>query len=185
MIGETKAFDDSDTGLSETRHIAGARESVARSLSGEFTAPVGIFDPRGRRWRRLVGATGSQFPVISDPLVRRGLASDLAIGQVALWRSPENRDHVWLMIPLPSAGGTAEVAIVGFRSASSSARSTPAWDEDTKDYAVDQIDWGPACPDAALRAWGQQAADRLRNQRPSRKDPLRPPHQARARTGAS
>ncbi len=171
MIGATNGFDDSDTGLTATGLSAGSPEAIVRTLSREFSAPVGILDSQGRLWRALVGATESQFPAIGDPLVRRSHASDLGLGQAAVWRSREDSDRVWLLIPLPAVGGIPEVAIAGFRAGADSAKNTPAWDEDTRDYAMDLATWGPACPDAALRAWGQQAADRLRSQQPSRKDP--------------
>ena len=174
MIGATNGFDDSDTGLTATGLAAGSPEAIARALSREFSAPVGILDSQGRRWSALVGATESQFPAIGDPLVRRSHASDLGLGQAAVWRSREDSDRVWLLIPLPGVGGIPEVAIAGFRAGADSAKNTPAWDEDTRDYAMDLATWGPACPDPALRAWGQQAADRLRSQQPSRKDPQSP-----------
>jgi len=170
MIAETNGFDESDTGLIAAAPEAGSPEVMARSLSGEFSAPVGILDARVRRWIALVGATESQFPAIGEQLVRRSHASDLGVGQVGLWRSPDDRDRVWLLIPLPGEGGIPGVAIVGFRAGAEPAKYTPAWDEDTRDYPMERVNWGPACPDAALRAWGQQAADRLRSQQPSRKD---------------
>jgi HD-GYP domain-containing protein (c-di-GMP phosphodiesterase class II) len=175
MIGARNGFDDSDTGLNEAGSRVHWAEAVARNLSAEFGAPVGIFDSRGRRWCALVGATESQLPTIGESFVRRTHASDLGASQVALWRTPGDREHVWLMIPLPGEGATPEVAILGFQSPAVAGKITPAWDEDTRDYAVDAVGWGPSCPDAALRAWGQQAADRLRNQRPSRKDVLSTP----------
>ncbi len=174
MIGETNGLDESDTGLADTSPGASSPETTARSLSREFSAPVGILDSRGRRWTAMVGATEAQFPLIGDPLVRRSQASDLGMGQVALWRSPDDGDRVWLLIPVRGQSGIPEVAIVGFRAGADPARNTPAWDEDTRDYAMERVNWGPACPDPALRAWGQQAADRLRQQQPNRKDSLSP-----------
>ena len=34
--------------------------------------------------------------------------------------------------------------------------------------------WGPACPDPALRAWGQQAVNRLQNDHETRVFPVQP-----------
>jgi putative nucleotidyltransferase with HDIG domain len=172
MIGATNGFDDSHTGLIDTGQPAASPAALARSLSEEFAAPAGIFDPRARRWTALAGAQEAHFPMIGDPLVRRSHASDLGQGQVALWRSPEDRDRVWLLIPLSGAGGIPDLAILGFKAPPGSDKKPRAWDEDTRDYALERVKWGPLCPDAALRAWGQQAADRIRSQVQSRREPL-------------
>jgi len=175
MIGGTVEVDDSEVGLVEAGNGASSFEALARELAREFAAPVGVLDPRTRTWCATVGAAESQFPAIDDQLVRKSRSSELGFGQVALWHHPVDRGRVWLMLPAWGTAVDGQVALAGFRASRLASRTTPAWDEDTRDPEIERVDWGPVCPEPALRAWGQQVANRLRDEQGARMDAGSPP----------
>jgi putative nucleotidyltransferase with HDIG domain len=170
MIPETNGVDDTQVALAEAGDGAGSLGGILGQLAREFEAPVGVFDPHGPCWVATEGADEAQFPLVDERLVRKSRSSELGLGQVILWRWPEDRGRVWVVIPLadPHAGG--HVAWAGFRDAADPCRLTPADYEDTRDGIREEVQWGPACPDAALRAWGQAVANRLRKERGKRID---------------
>jgi len=164
MIAQRAVIDDLEVGLVEAGTSASPLEALARELAREFAAPVGVLDLRARTWCATVGACEAQFPAIDDQLVRKSRSSELGLGQVALWRHPADCGRVWLMLPVWGANGDGQVALAGFRASTLATLTTPAWDEDTRDLDVERVNWGPACPEPALRAWGQQVANRMREE---------------------
>ncbi|MFI5459584.1 MAG: HD-GYP domain-containing protein [Isosphaerales bacterium] len=170
MIRETVGFEDSEVGLVEAGTRASSFEAMARELAQEFAAPVGVLDPRARTWCATEGAGESQFPAIDEQLVRKSGASELGLGQVVVWQQPDDRGRVWLLLPLWGANVDGEVALAGFRASPTQSRATAACDLATSDFERERIDWGPICPEPALRAWGQQVANRMREEHEARMD---------------
>ena len=120
---------------------------MARRLSREFSAPVGLLDPSSLVWRVRLGAEPGAFPD-GDSSLTAVLASGLLWhGRVATWRPDREAGPTWLCLPLPRPSGATLVALVGFAGGPA---AEPAW--------------GPPCPERALKAWGQSVADGLRGE---------------------
>jgi HD-GYP domain-containing protein (c-di-GMP phosphodiesterase class II) len=164
MSGKTIRIDSPEVGLVDAGAGAGTVERVARELAREFAAPVAVLDAHARRWCATVGASDSQFPVINEPLLRKSRSRELTSGQVMLWHDSLDLGRVWLLLPLFGAGGEGKFALAGFRVSEHDSRTKPVWDEDTRDIDRERMSWGPVCPEPALRAWGQQIADRMRKE---------------------
>jgi len=164
MSRKTIRIDDAEVGLVEAGGGASAFDKLARDLAREFAAPVGVLDALGRRWCATVGASESQFPAIDEQLVRQSRSRELSSGQVTLWYDSLDCGRVWLMLPAYGASGEGKVALAGFRASAIRSRTTAGWDEDTRDIARERVNWGPVCPEPALRAWGQQVANRMRKE---------------------
>ena len=97
----------------------------AAELATEFRAPVGILDPRLRRWCSVVGAPESQFPEIDEALVRACRSGELIQGCALSWRRPLDRKRVWLLLRVSDG----LVAVVGFQAPDESQPGTAEWDE--------------------------------------------------------
>ncbi len=122
-------------------------EATARRLAREFSAPVGLLDPQTLVWRVRLGREWDSFPS-GDASLTAVLASGLLWhGRVALWRPGRIAGPCWLCLPVPRPDGSDAVALVGFAGSAESATN-----------------WGPFCPERALRAWGQSVADGLRGE---------------------
>ncbi len=121
--------------------------ALARRLARDFNAPVGLLDPTALTWLARAGAPAEQFPAAGATLVAALKTSGVGQGRVALWRANRSSGPVWLVLPLPRTGGGEVFAMAGF-----------ATSVDMEQAAS----WGPVCPDAALRAWGQSVADQHR-----------------------
>ena len=129
---------------------------LARRLSREFGAPVGLLDPSGAVWLASHGADPSLFPHPTPGLIDVLTRNGVALGRTAIWRPDSCKSPVWLCLPLPRPEWGNLVVLAGF-----AASIEPAGAET----------WGPVCPDPALRAWGQTVADQLRTDRGSRPRP--------------
>lgn len=141
---------------------------MVRRLVSEFSAPVGLFDPRAGAWVAVAGAPVELFPRLAPGLA--GAAA--AHGRAWVWHDNTRGEVVWLLMTVPGVSGPV-VAAAGF----AAAHGAP----------VASLTWGTACPEPALRAWGQFVSDALRAERaarepePSRDTPgavgsaLRPP----------
>jgi putative nucleotidyltransferase with HDIG domain len=164
MIPETNGVDDTKIVPAIAGNGACAPAAIAAQLAREFKAPVGVFDPQSRCWVATEGAGEAEFARLDERLVRKSRSSELAAGQVILWRSLEDRGRVWIVMAVTDPQGRGHVAWIGFRDFADSRPRTPACDEDTRDFTREEVSWGPPCPDAALRAWGQEVAGRLRKQ---------------------
>ncbi len=132
---------------------------LAWQLNREFNAPVGLLDPLGD-WQVRHGAAVEAFPQGGVDLVS-GLTT-LGLGQkrVVVWHpdragigdgngSPNGSGServVWLGLLVPRRERGPLFALAGFAASA----SAPGADV-----------WGPACPEPALRAWGQSVADHL------------------------
>jgi HD-GYP domain-containing protein (c-di-GMP phosphodiesterase class II) len=122
-------------------------QALARRLAREFSAPVGLLDPLTLAWRVRLGAGSGAFPD-GDASLTAVLASGLLWhGRVATWWPDREAGPTWLCLPLPRPSGSTLVALVGFGVGPSSGP-----------------DWGPPCPERALKAWGQSVADSLRGE---------------------
>jgi HD domain len=127
-------------------------QTMARRLVREFDAPVGLLDATTLSWRARVGVDDTRFPD-ADATLTAALASGVHWhGRVSSWRPGRDSGPVWLCLPVPRAEGQDLLALVGFS----------ATDEELIE------EFGPACPDRALRAWGQSVADDLRGEAFSR-----------------
>src|SRR6478609_3128896 len=113
-------------------------------LAAEFSAPVGLLDPRDGSWLAFEGAPMETFPRLGLGLV---VAASL-YGKATLWHGEEAGAAVWMLVPVPSRVGPF-VAALGFA-------ARPA-----ESPSATSVRWGPVCPEPALRAWGQSVADKL------------------------
>ncbi|MCA1685433.1 MAG: hypothetical protein LC745_05505, partial [Planctomycetia bacterium] len=130
---------------SDTADLVGGPGGLARRLAVEFSAPVGLLDPRRGLWVARNGAPAEAFPLLSPGLT----AAASAHGKAMVWRGDEAGGAAWLLVPVPAEGGPL-VAAAGF-----AASAAPA-------VKPSSVRWGPPCPEPALRAWGQSVADQLR-----------------------
>ncbi len=121
---------------------------IARRISREFEAPVGLLDPTSLAWCAREGLAPEQFPAADAALTSALSYGVLWHGRVNLWRPERDSGKVWLVLPVPKSDGTNLVGIVGFAA----------------DIATAAPSYGPPCPDRALRAWGQSFADGLRGE---------------------
>ena len=121
---------------------------MARRLAYEFSAPVGLLDPVTLAWRACEGIDDSLFPDADSALTAALSTGVLWHGRVSPWRPGRDTGPTWLCLPIPRSDGTNLLALVGFAS----------------DGVTSSARWGPACPDRALRAWGQSVADALRGE---------------------
>jgi hypothetical protein len=133
---------------------------------------VGLFDPRARLWRAIVGATEGHFPEISEPLLRAVRSSELCHGNVQVWRRPVDLARAWLLLPAP--GGL--IAVAGFHAARESSDARAGSNGSGHDAAPECVKWGPVCAEPALKAWGQQIAAHVRPREKGGSDPRSIPH---------
>jgi len=145
---------------------------MAQTLVHEFSAPVGIFDPDQRVWTVILGAAMEQFPGVDSRLQEVAGSSGLRLGRVAIWRRDEDLERTWLVLPLPSAEAADLVAFVGFLASPQHRDSLPGPSELAAPVPGDTGTWGPACPEPALRAWGQQFVNRLQDDHETRVFPV-------------
>ena len=80
----------------------------------------------------------------------------------------------WLVLPLPSAEAADLVAFLGFLAPASPGDAVSRRTEPVALEPKDPGTWGPACPEPALRAWGQQYVNRLQSDHETRVYPVRP-----------
>jgi putative nucleotidyltransferase with HDIG domain len=156
------------TGARETTVVArdpaapsGSLRSLAHDLAREFTAPVGIFDPRAKRWRATAGADEGSFPAVSDHLLSKSRSVELKLGQAIVWKRPEDRGRIWLLLPVSVTGGEGYVAVAGFRTGTGARSAASSNESRSAGETIEQVRWGPVCPENALLAWGQQMVSRL------------------------
>jgi HD-GYP domain-containing protein (c-di-GMP phosphodiesterase class II) len=128
-------------------------DQVAERLSGEFGAPVGVLDPSRGVWCARAGAGADRLPEAGAGLLSALAAEGLGPGRAAVWCADREAGPAWLAVPVPRPEGGDLVALAGFAT-SLDAPGAP--------------DWGPSCPVAALRAWGQAVADQLRGEATAR-----------------
>jgi putative nucleotidyltransferase with HDIG domain len=140
----------------------GAAQALCAQLANEFSAPVAVFQARDRRWLLTVGAPEESFPEQDSQLCKIVDSSGIRQGKVAIWRRYEEAEVVWMVMPVPSTDSTPLVVFAGFRAKFDST------------CEGERVKWGPACPEPALRAWGQQALDRLRQAHEARQLPTNP-----------
>jgi HD domain len=147
---------------------------IEEMLAHEFSAPVGIFDPDQQAWRVILGAAEEQFPGVDSRLQEVASSSGLRLGRVAVWRRDEDLERSWLVLPLPSAEAADLVAFVGFLAPTQPPETVPRPNERAAPEPRDLGTWGPACPEPALRAWGQQFVNRLQSDHETRVYPVQP-----------
>ena len=141
---------ESDSRMFNSRFEAG-HEFLAAELSKEFSAPVALYDPLQGECLGWSGLANSQLPT-PDPLLRQtmiSLHSHHGRKRVVFWRPRDVGEVLWMVIMLRRDSVTF-FALVGFATTHS---DLPA--------AVGSVAWGPVCPEAALRAWGQSIAERF------------------------
>jgi putative nucleotidyltransferase with HDIG domain len=144
---------------------------LADSLAREFSAPVGVLDPRKLAWRVVVGAAEEHFPPGDEQLEEVVCSSTLRLGRVALWRRKDDPSLTWLVMPFPISECADLLAFAGFRSDLES--QNPHQRVRLGDApAGPRVTWGPICPAPALRAWGQQLLNRLHGDYETRLSPV-------------
>ena len=140
---------------SATRSGQAEGGATTRRLAREFSAPVGLLDPTTMAWRSREGLDEALFPDADAALTAALSSGVLWHGRVHSWRPGRDSGPTWLCLPVPRAGGDDMLALVGF--APHDPQGGP------RDPEADR-GWGPACPDRALKAWGQAMADALRGE---------------------
>jgi HD-GYP domain-containing protein (c-di-GMP phosphodiesterase class II) len=133
-----------------------AVHAVAQRLAREFGAPVGLLDPVKGIWLVRVGAEPEAFPRAGSDLLSALAAFGIGPNRTGVWRPHRETGPVWLGLTVPRSEGGYLTALSGFA---------------TSVAASDAASWGPVCPEPALRAWGQQVADRLRAEQTARGGP--------------
>ena len=178
----TSRISHTDTNSLRSQRNANAGRGVAgdgirligETLAHEFSAPVGIFDPDQQAWRVILGAAEEQFPGVDSRLQEVASSSGLRLGRVAVWRRDEDLERSWLVLPLPSAEAADLVAFVGFLAPTQPRDTVPRPAERAAPEPGDLGTWGPACPEPALRAWGQQFVNRRQSDHETRVCPVQP-----------
>ena len=124
--------------------------ALAQRLVREFGAPVGLLDSVNGSWLARVGAAPEAFPRAGSGLLSALAACGIGPSRAGVWRPHREAGTVWVgfNVPRRPEGGYLTV-VAGFAAALDSPEAAG---------------WGPVCPEAALRAWGQQVADQLRNE---------------------
>ena len=125
--------------------VAGDPTALARRLNVEFSAPVGLYDPKGGDWAVRIGAPPELFPSIT-PTVSVAVGDE---ARVMILGGDRGSEALWLLLPVDCERETL-VAAMGFESARAEAPSS--------------VTLGPSCPEPALRAWGESVAASLREQ---------------------
>jgi hypothetical protein len=133
--------------------------AVAEGLAREFDAPIALLDPEGPIWRLRMGVAAEAFPSAEATLAAARSFGLIEHGLVMLWKPEPDSGPLWLGLPVALTSSERLVAIVGFSSETDAEQSAP---------------WGPACPQRALRAWGQAVADRLGVEAAARTAPSSP-----------
>jgi putative nucleotidyltransferase with HDIG domain len=154
----------------------GAVRHLGESLSHEFGAPVGILDFDQRVWKVIVGASQDDFPAIDSELGQVAGSGGLRLGRVALWRRKNEPGPLWLVLPLPTSEAAELIAFVGFQPpvTQDDAKGEPGQNGSATLTGASGLVWGPSCPELALRAWGQQAVNRLQSNHETRLYPVGP-----------
>src|SRR4051812_30778242 len=99
----------STTNLTPEDGPDGLKAAIARRLSGEFGAPVGLLDPRSGSWVSHAGAPAEAFPRLAP-----GLAGAAAShGRAAVWHDDAPSGAIWLLLTVPDPGGPL-LAVLGF-----------------------------------------------------------------------
>jgi putative nucleotidyltransferase with HDIG domain len=174
MVVEAAGESETAVLARDTAAAASSMRALAHDLSRELTAPLAIFDTRAKRWRAVAGADETQFPRVSDQLLSKSRSIELKLGQAVLWKRPEERGRVWLLLPVPATGNDGCVAFAGFRTGAGARSTASSGDSRLGAETVDHVRWGPICPEAALLAWGQQVVSRLQAERGQRLTPMAP-----------
>jgi HD-GYP domain-containing protein (c-di-GMP phosphodiesterase class II) len=120
----------------------GSPLNLARRLIAEFGSPVGLYDPKTASWTVRHGAPDEAFPSVGARLVE----SVVEKGRVTLLHDDAASQCVWLLLPMASDSGPL-LAAAGFASALTPRKQS--------------VSWGPVCPEAALKAWGQSVAGQI------------------------
>jgi putative nucleotidyltransferase with HDIG domain len=141
-------------------------------------APVAILDPDQRAWRTVAGASAQHFPNIDDTLLEMSHSSALRMGRVALWRRQDEPERIWLVMPLATFEAAELVAFAGFKACEPPAREQANGSDHAGRRNGCGVNWGPVCPEPALRAWGQQLVNRLQSNQDTRLIPVLPQPQA-------
>lgn len=153
---------------SDCRSEEGGWERLARELTREFRAPIGIFDLQAGRWYTWYGASPSDYPEV-DRLAAAVLEHhSQRSGRIQVVRSTAEWNRVWLEIFF-ELGGRGSVAAVAPFHAPAADSTTPYSDESTttttstsaREFGRTAALCGPLCPEPALRAWGEQVAGRV------------------------
>jgi HD-GYP domain-containing protein (c-di-GMP phosphodiesterase class II) len=145
--------------------ISKARK-LSNELSREFTAPCGIVDASRFGWLNSVGGRGVAWPSDLKWLNGASVAPNWRRGRAVVWRGESAGDVIWLVLPIRMAGEGVMLCLLGFwasmelNAAAEHATMASAIDGG-EDETVVRGGWGPCCPDAALRAWGQEVVDRF------------------------
>jgi hypothetical protein len=136
--------------VTQPTFVSDSVNALSAELAHEFGAPIALVDPSGPFWRVRMGLASESFPNAEECMAAARARNLLETGRVTLWKpnATESSAPTWLLLPAPLPGDRVWLALVGFASARCAERSQ----------------WGPLCPDRALKAWGQAVADRLQAQ---------------------
>ncbi len=97
-----------------------------------------------------MGADPEVFPRDDAQLLAALVSSGIGSGRAGVWFPDRAAGPAWLGLPVPVVDGGYLVALAGFA---------------TTSERTGNGTWGPACPEPALRAWGQVVADQLCDER--------------------
>lgn len=154
----------------------GTVRQLGETLAHEFAAPVGIFDFDQRLWRVVLGASLHDFPATDSELNEVASSGSLRLGRVVLWRQRDDLGPIWLVLPLPTSEAAELMAFIGFNPpvTPNDSKGKPGLLDSSPLAGSSSVVWGPSCPQPALRAWGQQAVNRLQSNHETRLYPVGP-----------
>ena len=76
--------------------VAGDPTALARRLNVEFSAPVGLYDPKGGDWAVRIGAPPELFPSIT-PTVSVAVGDE---ARVMILGGDRGSEALWLLLPV-------------------------------------------------------------------------------------
>ncbi|QEH33601.1 Cyclic di-GMP phosphodiesterase response regulator RpfG [Aquisphaera giovannonii] len=135
---------------------------IAELAAREFGAAVGIFDRGRRRWLLALGVRDYDLPEVRPELLDALDAPALRQGRASVWHPEDDPGRAWLLLPLSAHEGSEVVLFAGFRSSRAAELAASPGDPGATSLRRDELAWGPACPEPALRAWGQEFLARLK-----------------------
>jgi HD-GYP domain-containing protein (c-di-GMP phosphodiesterase class II) len=121
---------------------------LARSLSEELQAPVGLIDLADQAWLEGPGASWQPEPTAACRIVEVGGRNE---AETFVWTEPGGPK--WLGLPVNLDGRGVVWALAAFRP---DAAGVDPVGEDPR-----VVVWGPTCPDPALAAWGRTVVERM------------------------
>ncbi len=154
---------------SEARATEDEPEQLIHELAREFTSPVGLLDPYTSQWGGWGGSSQEEYPELPNLVRFATQAFEDRTAKATVWKPEGNPDRIWLVLFLENLSAGELIAVAPFRASDTSNGSIPFQpvvghsDGDSSAWkpASSSGRCGPACPEPALKAWGEQVVSRM------------------------